>query len=68
MDKGDPQRTRTDPIHPPVAGVIYLDVPFWYDRTKPVRQNTIRNYYGSDAIDAWAVSRLLDEVLSHDRS
>lgn len=34
---------------------MYLSVPFWYDRTKPVRQKTIRSYYGSDAEDVWGV-------------
>ncbi|KAJ6062437.1 hypothetical protein N7499_011300 [Penicillium canescens] len=41
------------PLFPPVAGVIYLSVPFWYDRRKPMRQKTIRSYYGSDSEDVW---------------
>ncbi|KAF4771505.1 hypothetical protein HAV15_004352 [Penicillium sp. str.  len=50
---GDPERASQLPISPPLAGVIYLSVPFWYDRTKPMRQKTIRSYYGSDAEDVW---------------
>ncbi|KAK9413467.1 hypothetical protein SUNI508_02666 [Seiridium unicorne] len=50
---GDPERIPEQPIFPPVAGVMILDVPFWYDRKKPVRQNTIRSYYGSDAEEVW---------------
>ncbi|KAF3397558.1 hypothetical protein DPV78_008366 [Talaromyces pinophilus] len=50
---GDSERPSRDPLAPPVAGVIYLDVPFWYDRNKPVRQNTIRSYYGSDDESIW---------------
>ncbi|KAL2825058.1 Alpha/Beta hydrolase protein [Aspergillus cavernicola] len=41
------------PVFPPVAGIIYLSVPFWYDRRKPVRQRTIRSYYGSDDEEVW---------------
>lgn len=54
--KGDPERPSRDPLSPPLAGVIYLDVPFWYDRNKPVRQKTIRSYYGSDDEIIWGVS------------
>ncbi|KAH8886579.1 alpha/beta-hydrolase [Thozetella sp. PMI_491] len=50
---GDPERAKKDPLFPPVAGLILLDVPFWYDRRKPVRQKTIRSYYGDDAEEAW---------------
>ncbi|KAL4879449.1 Alpha/Beta hydrolase protein [Aspergillus karnatakaensis] len=50
---GEPAGEQTKPLFPPVAGVIYLSVPFWYDRTKPARQRTIRSYYGSDAEDVW---------------
>ncbi|KAF9893442.1 hypothetical protein FE257_010754 [Aspergillus nanangensis] len=50
---GDPKRTPTAQIFPPVAGVIYLSVPFWFDRTKPVRQKVIRQYYGSDSEEVW---------------
>ncbi|KAK6087077.1 carboxylesterase [Seiridium cupressi] len=50
---GDPERIPEQPIFPPVAGVMILDVPFWYDRRKPVRQKTIRSYYGSDAEEVW---------------
>jgi len=54
--QGDPDRVSKPVFSPPVAGVIYLDVPFWYDRTKPVRQKTIRSYYGSDDESVWGVS------------
>ncbi|GES60115.1 alpha/beta-hydrolase [Aspergillus terreus] len=50
---GDPKRTPEIPIFPPVAGVIYLSVPFWFDRRKPVRQRVIRHYYGSDEEEVW---------------
>ncbi|KAL3482148.1 Alpha/Beta hydrolase protein [Aspergillus californicus] len=50
---GDPERIPKMPLFPPVAGMIYLSVPFWYDRRKPVRQKTIKSYYGSDAEDVW---------------
>ena len=32
---------------------MYFSTPFWFDRTRPVRQRTLRQYYGSDAEDAW---------------
>ncbi|KAL4783699.1 alpha/beta-hydrolase [Aspergillus varians] len=50
---GDAGRPTKNPLFPPVAGVMYLDVPFWYDRRKPVRQKVIRSYYGSDAEETW---------------
>ncbi|OKL55453.1 hypothetical protein UA08_09278 [Talaromyces atroroseus] len=50
---GDPSRVPKQELFPPVAGVIYLSVPFWYDRRKPIRQRVIRQYYGSDAEDVW---------------
>ncbi|OOQ89531.1 alpha/beta-hydrolase [Penicillium brasilianum] len=50
---GDPKRRPKAPIFPPVAGVIYLSVPFWFDKTKPVRQKVIRHYYGSDCEAVW---------------
>ncbi|KAJ5438131.1 alpha/beta-hydrolase [Penicillium daleae] len=50
---GDPKRKPKASIFPPVAGVIYLSVPFWFDRTKPVRQKVIRHYYGSDSEAVW---------------
>lgn len=49
------ERASNYPFSPPVAGVIYLSVPFWYDREKPLRQKTIRSYYGSDSEDVWGV-------------
>ncbi|KAJ5656081.1 hypothetical protein N7507_008031 [Penicillium longicatenatum] len=50
---GDTERVAHYPFYPPLAGVIYLSVPFWYDREKPLRQKTIRSYYGSDSEDVW---------------
>ncbi|KAL2824836.1 Alpha/Beta hydrolase protein [Aspergillus pseudoustus] len=50
---GDPEQVPKPQLFPPVAGVIYLSVPFWYDRRKPVRQRTIRSYYGSDVEEVW---------------
>lgn len=56
---GDPERvSQQTEIFPPVAGVIYLSVPFWYDRTRPIRQRILQSYYGSDAEDVWGVSWL----------
>ncbi|KAH6989975.1 Alpha/Beta hydrolase protein [Ilyonectria destructans] len=51
--KGNTQRTSPNSVFPPVAGVIYLSVPFWYDRERPIRQRILRRYYGSDAEDVW---------------
>ncbi|CAI7629731.1 unnamed protein product [Penicillium glandicola] len=50
---GDSTRVPKEAVFPPVAGVIYLSTPFWFDRTKPVRQRVIRQYYGSDAEETW---------------
>lgn len=50
---GDQMRVPKQPIFPPVAGVIFLSVPFWFDRTKPLRQRVIRQYFGSDAEEVW---------------
>ncbi|VUC32431.1 unnamed protein product [Clonostachys rosea] len=51
---GDPEQTTGKPaLFPPVAGVIYLSVPFWYDRTRPIRKQILQRYYGSDAEDVW---------------
>ncbi|KAH7362805.1 Alpha/Beta hydrolase protein [Plectosphaerella cucumerina] len=51
---GDPDRSSSsNDVFPPVAGVIYLSVPFWYDRNRPVRQKILQRYYGSDAEDVW---------------
>lgn len=55
-DIGDPNRKTNIPLFPPVAGVIYLSVPFWFDRRKPVRQRVIRHYWGSDEEEVWGVS------------
>ncbi|KAK5116837.1 hypothetical protein LTR85_009097 [Meristemomyces frigidus] len=40
-------------VFPPVAGIMYFSVPFWYDNTRPIRAKTLRSYYGSEAQDAW---------------
>ena len=40
-------------IWPPLAGVIFLDVPFWMDSRKPGRQYALGNYYGSYNDDVW---------------
>ncbi|PYI00614.1 alpha/beta-hydrolase [Aspergillus sclerotiicarbonarius CBS 121057] len=50
---GDKERTSEVEVFPPVAGVMYLSVPFWYDSTKPVRRRTIGHYYGSDEEGVW---------------
>lgn len=52
---GDPDRASSKDVFPPIAGVIYLSVPFWYDRTRPIRKKILQSYYGSDAEDAWGV-------------
>lgn len=54
---GDPSRAPREALVPPVAGLLLIDVPFWYDRRKPVRAKTIQSYYGSDAEEVWGVSR-----------
>ena len=46
-------------VFPPVAGVMYLSVPFWYDRTRPIRKKILQTYYGSDSEDVWGVSHPL---------
>lgn len=43
-------------VFPPVAGIMYLSVPFWYDRTRPIRQKILQAYYGSDSEEVWGVS------------
>ncbi|KAK4505485.1 hypothetical protein PRZ48_003448 [Zasmidium cellare] len=50
---GDPALPKRDPLKPPVAGVIHLDVPFWFDSKNPRRAQTLREYFGSDADEAW---------------
>lgn len=55
ISAGDVERVSINTFSPPLAGVIYLSVPFWYDREKPLRQKTIRSYYGSDSEDVWGV-------------
>lgn len=56
---GDPSRASSKEVFPPVAGVIYLSVPFWYNRTRPIRQKILQRYYSSDAEDVWGVSSSL---------
>lgn len=50
---GDPKRIPKEAIFPPVAGVMYLSVPFWFDRNKPVRRRVIGQYFGSDEEEVW---------------
>ena len=50
---GDPERSSRSPLDPPVAGVIYLDCPFWMDTRKPGRQASLGAYYGSFADEVW---------------
>ncbi|CAM1506150.1 Fc.00g057910.m01.CDS01 [Cosmosporella sp. VM-42] len=50
---GDPERPQKDPIWPPVAGVVLWDVPFWFDNRKPMRQKTLRSYWGSEKEEVW---------------
>lgn len=45
----------TTSVSPPVAGIMYFSVPFWYDNKRPIRAKTLRSYYGSEAEDAWRV-------------
>jgi len=53
---GDPKRVPKQAIFPPVAGVMFFSTPFWFDRTRPIRQRTLRQYYGSDAEEVWGAS------------
>jgi prenylcysteine alpha-carboxyl methylesterase len=55
---GDPSRASTptaagNALTPPLAGVVYLSVPFYFDHTKVRRAQTLREYYGSDEVDQW---------------
>ncbi|KAE8308086.1 alpha/beta-hydrolase [Aspergillus transmontanensis] len=50
---GDPKRIPKLPIFPPVAGIIYLSVPFWCDMRKPIRNKVFRSYYGTDDEKVW---------------
>ncbi|KAF4124654.1 Acetyl esterase/lipase [Geosmithia morbida] len=50
---GDASRPAREPLSPPVAGVVYISAPFWFDRTKPLRQKAIGHYFGSDAEEVW---------------
>lgn len=55
---GDPERrSSTNAVHPPVAGVIYLSVPFHFDATRPIRRKILEKYYGSAKEEAWGVSQ-----------
>lgn len=56
---GDPDRsTAANSVHPPVAGVIYLSVPFHFDGTRPIRRKILEKYYGSVEESVWGVSSL----------
>lgn len=50
---GDPSRQGTSALSPPLAGVAYLSVPFYFDHTKARRAQTLREYYGSDEPSHW---------------
>lgn len=50
---GDIERPYRDPLDPPVAALILLDVPFWMDNRKPGRQKTLQSYYGSYDEEVW---------------
>ena len=53
---GDPARcSGTSVMDPPVAGVIYLSVPFHFDGTRPIRGKILAKYYGSVEEDVWRV-------------
>lgn len=43
----------TSILTPPLKGVAYLSVPFYFDNTKARRAQTLREYYGSDSIEEW---------------
>ncbi|RDW68206.1 type B carboxylesterase [Coleophoma crateriformis] len=53
---GDSSRTLKNTVVPPVAGIMYFSVPFWYDNSRPIRAKILRNYYGSEAEDTWKAS------------
>lgn len=54
---GDPAYCAgTSVIDPPVAGVIYLSVPFYFDGTRPIRRKVLSRYYGSTDESVWGVS------------
>lgn len=53
---GDPERrATTSAVHPPVAGVVYLSVPFQFDGTRPIRRKILEKYYGSVEEEVWGV-------------
>ena len=57
IDAGDTNRSlTTSSVHPPVAGVIYLSVPFHFDGTRPIRRKILEKYYGSAEEPIWGVS------------
>lgn len=61
---GDRQRKfKQGPLHPPLAGVIYLSVPFYYDNRRPIRRHILEKYYGSDSEEVWGVGYL--KTLDH---
>ncbi|KAJ6563608.1 Alpha/Beta hydrolase protein [Mycena vulgaris] len=45
---GDSTKPVRDPLHPPLAGVVYLSAPFFFDASKARRAQTLCEYYGSD--------------------
>ncbi|KIW43048.1 uncharacterized protein PV06_04196 [Exophiala oligosperma] len=41
-------------VFPPVAGVMFFSVPWWFDTvTRPIRKRVITQYYGSDNEEVW---------------
>ncbi|KAM0752590.1 alpha/beta-hydrolase [Meredithblackwellia eburnea MCA 4105] len=43
----------TTTIHPPVAGLALLSVPWWFDMRKPMRNSIINQYYGTNVEEKW---------------
>lgn len=63
---GDPElRNNQNPVSPPVAGVIYLSVPFHYDAKRPVRKKILEKYYGSPDESMWGVCFNSSTILGH---
>lgn len=52
---GDSSLPDKDPLFPPVAAVVYIGVPFWFDPNAPSRKEMLREYFGSEADEVWQV-------------
>ncbi|KAF5392247.1 hypothetical protein D9757_001535 [Collybiopsis confluens] len=48
---GDPTSRTSDPLSPPVAGVVYLSTPFSFNSTPDARRSMLKAYYGADEGD-----------------